>query len=236
MSQILSPPNIQILAYKTFSINSQASVPNGVPIVCGVFLYMNDPLSNQSDTVGIKCSLKDIPPSIMAIASAEMRHIKQSERDTRVKWITDDRVYVNEPTFTFGMVKIINPEILMLESRPMPMPTSPSVCICRGGDSERSRSEYKVPNDEDVVMGSYIDPSAAPLSHVQASNLVDAQNQDILGHNGSAVPAQTKGIKQDKDNVNGLTRSSSSSTAGYSNEQYPDGAFADTKIKCEDET
>ncbi|KAF3273766.1 hypothetical protein TWF970_008364 [Orbilia oligospora] len=153
---------------------------------------MNDPLSDQSDTAGIKCSLKDIPPSIMAIASAEMRHIKQSERDVRVEWITDDRVYVKEPTFTFGMVKIKNPDIEMLGS--LHVPTSPS-----------------------------------------GSTLVDAQNQDILGHDGSAVPAQGKGIKQDKDHVNGLTRSSSSSTAGYSNKQYPDGAFDYTKIKCEDE-
>ncbi|KAF3165004.1 hypothetical protein TWF225_001312 [Orbilia oligospora] len=213
MSQIFSPPNIQILAYKTFSINSQASVPDGVPLICGVFLYMNDPLSDQSDTVGIKCSLKDIPPSIMAIASAEMRHIRQSERDIRVEWITDDRVYVKEPTFTFGMVKIKNPDIEMLGS--LHVPTSPSGC---------------------VSMGSNFDPSATPLSHAQGSNLIDTQNQYILGHNGSAVPAQAKGIKQDKDHVSGLTRSSSSSTAGYSNKKYPDGAFADTKIKCEDET
>ncbi|KAF3316482.1 hypothetical protein TWF173_001772 [Orbilia oligospora] len=214
-------------------INSQASVPDGVPLVCGGFLYMNDPLSDQSDTAGIKCSLKDIPPSIMAIASAEMRHIKQSERDVRVEWITDDRVYVKEPTFTFGMVKIKNPDIEMLGS--LHVPTSPSVCICKGRDSERSRSDSKVPNDEDVAMGSNIDLSATPLSHVQGSTLVDAQNQDILGHDGSAVPAQGKEIKQDKDHVNGLTRSSSLSTAGYSNKQYPDGAFDYTKIKCEDE-
>ncbi|KAF3099560.1 hypothetical protein TWF569_000756 [Orbilia oligospora] len=213
MSQIFSPPNIQILAYKTFSINSQASVPDGVPLVCGVFLYMNDPLSDQSDTVGIKCSLKDIPPSIMAIASAEMRHIKQSERDIRVEWITDDRVYVKEPTFTFGMVKIKNPDIEMLGS--LHVPTSPTGC---------------------VSMGSNFDPSATPLSHAQGSNLIDTQNRYILGHNGSAVPAQAKGIKQDKDHVNGLTRSSSSLTAGYSNKEYLDGAFADSKIKCEDET
>ncbi|KAF3086344.1 hypothetical protein TWF594_009549 [Orbilia oligospora] len=234
MSQIFSPPNIQILAYKTFSINSQASVPDGVPLVCGVFLYMNDPLSDQSDTVGIKCSLKDIPPSIMAIASAEMRHIKQSERDIRVEWITDDRVYVKEPTFTFGMVKIKNPDIEMLGS--LHVPTSPTGCVCKGRDSERSRSDYKAPNDEDVAMGSNFDPSATPLSHAQGSNLIDTRNRYILGHNGSAVPAQAKGIKQDKDHVNGLTRSSSSLTAGYSNKEYLDGAFADSKIKCEDET
>ncbi|RVD83050.1 uncharacterized protein DFL_007452 [Arthrobotrys flagrans] len=121
MSQTFLPPQIHILAYKTIAINPQASALDGVPLICGVFVYINDPPSDQSDAIGIKCSLKDVPPSIMEPASDQMQRVQQSEKDSRVKWVTGDRVYVKELTFTFGMVKIVDPDIGMLGSLPLPV-------------------------------------------------------------------------------------------------------------------
>ncbi|KAK6510411.1 hypothetical protein TWF506_009519 [Arthrobotrys conoides] len=233
--QTFLPPNVHILAYKTISINSQASALDGIPLICGTFLYINDPLGDQSDTVGVKCNLKDVPPSIMAIASDQMERIRQSERDSRVKWVTDQRVYVREPTFTVGMVKILDPDIAILGSLPIPADSVNHGVSINGGLNEQLQSEYNLPNDEDVVMGFPLDPSVGTLSHVQGTSFVDAQNQDVLGHNGSAVPARVKGIKQETGHANGFAASSSSSTTGHSHKEHKDGAFDHKKIKYEDE-
>ncbi|KAK6335245.1 hypothetical protein TWF718_010680 [Orbilia javanica] len=247
MSQTFHPPQIHILAYKTISINSQAPAIGGVPLICGVFVYINDPLGDQSDTIGVKCSLKDVPPPIMAIASDQMQRIQQSERDTRVKWVTDDRVYVKEPTYTFGMVKIVDPDIGMLGSLPVPVGgvnvnhgvgVDFGVGVGGGGLYERLRPDYTVPNDEDVVMGFNIDPGhVGHLSHAQALNFVNTQGQDISEHNGSALPALVNGIKREKDEVNGFgghgPSSVPASTVGASSQVFTDGSFVHKEIKRE---
>ncbi|KAK6511862.1 hypothetical protein TWF481_000768 [Arthrobotrys musiformis] len=205
MTQTFLPPNAQILAYKTISINARAAPLDGVPLICGTFLYINDPLGEQSDTTGVKCSLKDLPPSILAAASDYMDRTRQSERDGRVEWFTDDRAYVKEPVFTVGMVRAI---VL-----------GPSV----EGDA-----------DGGMVWSAYRQSFGhSDLYHHHApaaTNFIDAQGQDVVGHGGAAVPARVNGVKQESiDDVNYNGLSSSSSATHLTN-----GAYLQAEIKSED--
>ncbi|KAK6529259.1 hypothetical protein TWF281_008438 [Arthrobotrys megalospora] len=209
MSQIiLPPPTIQILAYKAITIDSQSSVSNGAPLVTGIFPYINDPLADQDVATGKKHSLKDIPPHIMTIASFEMDRIQSSEQDSRVKWFTGDMVYVNGPTFTFGMAKVIDPAVEILAAFP-----SGTV---RGGYHDCLQSNYNSRNDEDVDM-------------VSVEYGIDASDQD---RDDLAAPAQVNGVKEEL--ANGYAASLSTLTS--CEKHYTDETFIQSELKREDGT
>ncbi|KAK6353785.1 hypothetical protein TWF730_008211 [Orbilia blumenaviensis] len=250
MSQIFLPPTIQILAYRTFTINSQASVASGHPVICGDSLHIADPLADRPNTEGRNYNIKDIPPQIRAVASNQEKLIRQSEHDIRVKWFADDRVYFKDPMFTFGMVRVVDPDISILGS--LPIQSSHSGLVNTGAcgqqgfyDPQILGSGYIGPSasDGDIEMG-FIEPEAASVSslkhrrhhqhHQASSTFADAQEQDVSGHNGSAVPAQVIRVKQGVDNGYGGSGGSSSSAAHPKKNSRTDGKFVQPRIKRED--